>query len=465
MRFTKSIRWRLLIWIALFLSLILAGLDFAASEIYYSQRVARLDDWLRRRVVVLSSSLYPPVESSAPVVSAPSADLPLDEKRIGSFTRQFAPAERGGFYFAVWFGQTEEPFRKTANLPPGLQRPEHYEKDNATYLRTQGDYRQVFHTTERGETVLIGGPLAPEIAEVWQFAWLLLLGSAGFLAFCLGGTWLLVSRALRPVEKISLAARRIADGNLSERINTRETDSELGGLAGVLNNTFARLETAFAQQRRFTADAAHELRTPITVLISEAQTTLARDRSASEYHAALAANLDAAQQMRRLTDSLLELARFDGGLETLHREPINLAAAAADCVKFVQPLADARRLRIRCELESVEVSADAGRLRQVITNLLTNAVRYNRDDGEILMVTRAEDGVATLHVADTGPGITEENLPRLFERFYRGDQSRSTEGNGLGLAICKAIVVAHGGTIEAASEINAGTTFTVRLPQ
>jgi len=266
------------------------------------------------------------------------------------------------------------------------------------------------------------------------------------------------------VEKIGLTARRIADGNLSERINIEETESELGQLAGVLNSTFARLETAFAQQKQFTADAAHELRTPLAVLISEAQTTLARERGMADYKDSIEASLETVQQMRRLTDSLLELARFDAGQERLRREKVNLASLAEDSLKLVRPLAAQRNLQIRSDLEPMDVFADAGRLSQVVTNFLTNAVRYNRENGEIRIVTRLDGDFATLSVADTGEGISPADLPRVFERFYRGDKSRSTGGNGLGLSICKAIVEAHGGTIEVASEIGKGITFTLRLP-
>jgi heavy metal sensor kinase len=270
---------------------------------------------------------------------------------------------------------------------------------------------------------------------------------------------------MRPLQDISATASRISGGHLSERINVADTENELGQLAGVLNSTFARLEAAFDQQQQFTADASHELRTPIAVLVSEAQTALARPRNADEYRETIEACLDTAQQMRRLTESLLELARFDAGQEQMKREPIDLAEITRASVELVQPLAAESGVQIHCDLAPSEVSGDAVRVGQVIANLLTNAIRYNKPHGQVRVRTHAEQGKAVLTITDNGQGIAPEDLPHIFERFFRADKSRSEHGGtGLGLAICKVIVDAHAGSIEAASQLNAGTTFTVRLP-
>jgi len=317
-----------------------------------------------------------------------------------------------------------------------------------------------------GECILVGRSIVVDLAAMQRFAWWLVLGGAGVLALGLGGGWWLVSQVIRPVNDISTAASRISAGNLAERISVTDTDNELGRLAGVLNSTFARLEAAFAQQKQFTADASHELRTPLAVIVSEAQTTLARERSAAEYRETVATCLDAAQQMRHLTESLLQLARFDAGQEPIERQPFDLVAETRACVDLVRPLAAKRGLQIQCDFASASALGDAERFRQVITNLLTNAIHYNRDAGQIRVSTRSEGGSALLIVADTGQGISAADQPHIFERFYRADKSRSrAEGrSGLGLAISKAIVDAHGGSIGVSSEPSVGTTFTVRLP-
>src|SRR5207244_1099981 len=201
-------------------------------------------------------------------------------------------------------------------------------------------------------------------------------GRTGRVVGLCGGGWP-TTRAIRPVEDMSAAASRISAGNLSERITGANADNEFGRLAGVLNSTFARLEAAFAQPRQFTADASPELRTPLAVIISEAQTALARERSSGEYRETVEACLDTAQQMRRLTESLLELARFDASQEHLQREDLDLSESTRACVERIRPLAHERGIHIHCDLAPTRVCGDADRLGQVITNLLTNAIHYN----------------------------------------------------------------------------------------
>ena len=204
-----------------------------------------------------------------------------------------------------------------------------------------------------------------------------------------------------------------------------ETDSELGKLAAVLNASFARLEALFTQQSRFTADAAHELRTPVAVMLTQTQSALARERPAAEYRETLEACQRATQRMRRLIESLLELARFDAGQEPLRRTTCDLARIAGDCLELVRPLAAARGIGIHADLPAVECQGDAEHLGQVITNLLGNAIDYNRDGGEIRLAARRDGETATLVVSDTGPGIAPDDLPHVFERFHRGDKART----------------------------------------
>ena len=251
---------------------------------------------------------------------------------------------------------------------------------------------------------------------------------------------------------------------MSQRINVAEAESELGQLANVLNSTFARLESAFAQQRQFAADAAHELRTPVTVILTQTQTTLNRERDAAGYKQTLEACQRAAQRMRNLIESLLALARLDAGQESLKHLRFDLAKTVEDAVTLIKPLALERGVKIDTELEPLELSGDSERLAQVVTNLLANAIQYNQPEGNVHVTLKPENGLAVLSVTDSGKGISPEDLPRIFERFYRADKSRTGAGNtGLGLAICKAIVTAHAGTIEVSSRKNFGTTFAVRF--
>ena len=313
--------------------------------------------------------------------------------------------------------------------------------------------------------IRVGCSIASELKDLRDTAlFLTIIGSMILLVGLVGGWWF-VSRALKPIESISATAVKIAAGDLSQRINVAEADSELGQLAAVLNSTFARLETAFAQQKQFASDAAHELRTPVSVILTQTQTALTRERDAAGYKQTVEACQRAAQRMRKLIESLLALARFDAGQEILNRWPFDFSKTLADCAELVQPLAAERGVKISVAAGPLEITGDPEQLGQVVTNLLTNAIQYNQPDGAVQLTLSSQSGLAVLTIADTGQGMAAENLPRVFGRFFRADASRTGAGNaGLGLAISKAIVEAHGGTIEVASEENVGTTFTVRLP-
>jgi two-component system, OmpR family, sensor kinase len=288
----------------------------------------------------------------------------------------------------------------------------------------------------------------------------------GIILFCgLAGGWRIASSALQPVENIGAAAIKISAGDLSQRINVAETESELGRLAATLNATFARLEAAFEQQKQFASDAAHELRTPVSVILTQTQTTLKRDREAKDYKETVEACQRAAMRMKKLISALLELARLDAGQEQMKRLPFDFARTVTDCVELIRPLAGEHQVEIHPEITPVEIVGDPGRLARVVTNLLTNAIQYNHGGGEVRVKLHSQDGFAVLQVSDNGVGISPEDLSRIFERFYRADKSRTGANAGLGLSISKAIVESHGGEIKAVSVEGGGATFTVRLPR
>lgn len=216
---------------------------------------------------------------------------------------------------------------------------------------------------------------------------------------------------------------------------------------------------AFSRQVQFTADASHELRTPVSLILAHARGALLHEQTPGEYREALADCVQAAQRMRALIESLLDLARFDALAEPIQRKPCDLAELTRDCTALLLPLAEAKRLHL--DLQPASCRADSARLAQVITNLLTNAIHFTPAEGTITLRTR-QDGSALFTVNDSGPGIAPEQLPHIFERFRRADASRT---RATGLSICKAIVEAHGGSITVESEIPKGSTFTVLLPE
>ena len=487
MRLFKSIRWRLQLWYGLILVVVLAGFGLTAYQLERGRQMRRVDEQLQHRFDVLALATHPPPRGPEPrglPFNRPPAGTPPDDEMPGPrvlppLEFHLPPQAEGlfdandpdGFYFVIWDRDGKEiarsgnlpthfviEFHSGVNLPPRIGKPAPITLDNF------GSSRRLIHTLPSGEQIRVGVSIKPELTELRLTAFTLTAVGGVILLFGLAGGWWFTGRTLRPIAAISATAVKISAGDLSQRINAAETESELGQLASVLNSTFARLETAFAQQRQFTADAAHELRTPVSVMLTQTQTALQRERSATEYREAVEACQRAAQRMRRLTESLLELARFEAGQECLQRQKFNLAQTARDCVELVRPLASERGIKIHCDLPPVEASGDAERLAQVITNLLANAVQYNQPNGEIRISTKVQGSTILLAVSDTGPGISREHLPRIFERFYRADPSRSSGQAGLGLAISKAIVEAHGGSLEVSSQPGVGTTFTVVLP-
>lgn len=388
------------------------------------------------------------------------------------FEQLFQGDEDSGLYFVIW-NEKGEILQKSDSAPeikfPNIAvDPGHLTK--RIHRDRVGDraYREVilpFGFTTRN--LLVGRSIERDILAYRQSG--LILVGTGFVilaAGLIGGGWL-TAQALRPITDMTKAAEAISAMNLSKRIGVNDTDTELGQLAVVLNQTFDRLQSAFERQSQFTADASHELRTPLSVISAHTELALSRQRSPDEYRLALETCQQAAQRMRSLIDVLLQLARFDSGASSLYQNDLDLEPLINDCIDLVASLAEKRGIRIEAQLSSCHVLGDSNRLAQVVTNLLTNAIRYNVDGGCVRVGARIENGMAVISVADTGIGIAKTDLPRIFDRFYQVDKvrSRSEGSSGLGLSICKTIVEAHGGVISVTSELNVGTTVEVRLPQ
>jgi signal transduction histidine kinase len=244
-------------------------------------------------------------------------------------------------------------------------------------------------------------------------------------------------------------------------------------LAATFNVMIARLQAAFERQKQFTSDASHELRTPLAVMRGDIEITLRRERSAEEYKRALTSNLEEIIRLSRLVEDLLMLARGDTGRIELRCEPVDLNDICRRMVEYISPLGDQRDQTLiyqpppGAETAPVVVSADVLRIKQLLLNLLDNAIKYTERRGRVTLGLKTEENIAVLTVTDTGRGIPPEDLPHIFERFFRRSAKtadRTAAGFGLGLSIVKWIVDSHGGRIEAKSEVGKGTEFTVRLP-
>lgn len=331
-------------------------------------------------------------------------------------------------------------------------------------FRTRDGFREAHVPGPRDSVIVVGESLEPAYADVRRLTLSLIIASAAGAALALPiGVWLRRQLA-RSIRQISETARALAPGQPT-RIDPARVDEELVAVARALNDAFDRLEQALARERQLTSDASHELRTPVTALVTETQWALGRERTAEEYRRSLEVCARQGQRMKALVESLLTLARLEAGALPSRREPVALRAIADETAAELRPLAERHGVGVELDGEATAL-ADPLQIRILLSNLLSNAIRYNRPGGRVRVRLDRKNGLARVAVSDTGPGLDPEAVPHVFERFWRADPSRAARdgGSGLGLAISKAIVDGHGGTITCDSRPGEGATFTVTLP-
>lgn len=316
--------------------------------------------------------------------------------------------------------------------------------------------------------VEVGAPLAPVRAVQRDCLLTMVLAFPLMLLVALGGGLFLARRAFSPVEKIIRSAEQLTLHNLGGRLPVPQTGDQLERLSVTLNQMIARLDGAFQHNRRFLADASHELRTPLTIIRGELEVMLEQSDGAPELQERIGSVLEEVARLSKIVEGLFALSRLDAGeaqAEWVHVDLAKLAATTADQMEL---LAEDKGIAIHCESTGeVTVQGDRGRLKQVIVNLLDNAIKYTPSGGRIVVRTGARQGTAFLDVSDTGVGIPAAAIPRVFDRFFRVDEARTRAegGAGIGLSIVKSIATAHGGTVSVESEEKRGTCFHVELPQ
>ncbi|SFJ59824.1 HAMP domain-containing sensor histidine kinase [Planctomicrobium piriforme] len=386
-----------------------------------------------------------------------------------TYFHRFGPAPRDHAYVALW-DDTGKLVTGTDPLPPHalpVKKPIPRTGPHPFVARAHGHFLDVIVPAQRGGQLLVGRPLAKEYDALWRLVFSLVL--VGSFCLLLGGmgAWWLARRLARPLTRMSDTAQGISSRNLSQRLQPPYGTEEAASLALGFNSMLDGLQAAFERQARFTADASHELRTPVSVILSQSEHSLSRERSIPHYQEALTTCRNAAQRMRTLVDDLLLLARADSGHLSLRHEAMDLAEVVQSTVEPLQSLADGAGIRLELQLAPAHMQGDPVRLGQVASNLVTNAIKYNVPRGDVLVRVQSANGQAILTVQDHGQGIPLEDQPNLFERFYRVDRARTHEGDtgsGLGLSLVAEIVAAHRGVIEVASEPGVGTTMTVRVP-
>lgn len=485
----NSLRGRWLAWLAVLLAAVLGGFGAALYVVTRQARFDEIDAELLAAARVLEGTLRSftgPRPPDRPVMFPKAKERekgPFDKDRLPLFLPPALDRERMERalmlprtlrdryadlevppYFAVWLADGTR-LKALGDVPQ--QSPTLPEIDPGYYVTHRGGVHELIVLGPARSVIAVGRSVEREIAALRRLAIQIVMTGLGVFAVGVLGGWWISGRAIAPIQIMSATAERITADSPGQRMELTGAPTELAGLGEAVNTMLDRLEDAFAQQVRFTADASHELRTPLAVMLSHLELARAQPRSAEEYRETLATCERAARRMKSLTDGLLTLARVDAGRLELASDPVDLHDLAEETVALLARLAHEQSVTVDLRGDSVEVIGDGDRLAQVITNLVSNAIHYNRPGGSVTVTTRGVGDFGELEVRDTGVGIAADALPHVFERFYRVDAARSRDrgGSGLGLAISRGIVEAHGGTIAVESTPGEGSRFTIRLPR
>jgi len=282
--------------------------------------------------------------------------------------------------------------------------------------------------------------------------------ASGFIAVTV------TKRGLRPLGEMTRSLGRIGPTHLKERVAPADWPRELQPLAIAFDDMLKRLDDSFTRLSQFSADLAHELRTPVANMLGEAQVALTRERTAAEYRETLESTIAECERLSRIVDNLLFVARVDASREPIARKRFDARAAVEKIAAFYQTIADDRHVTISC-IGDGQIYADPDLFERAVGNLLDNALRFTPENGSIQITLSDHDADFEVAVSDTGCGIAPEHLPRVFDRFYRAESSRGSDGAGLGLALVKSIVDLHGGSATIQSQVGHGTTVTLQFPK
>ncbi len=477
-RLTHSIRFRLVLWFALILALVLS----IFSVFIYISQARELRSELVNRLEGRQEEMEHILRDSAEVSTSPDS-LTLDASDAASLSASDVLVlfdARGEITYTQGPIAGEQITQLTqAQLLSAIDMILY---DDLSPDGTPVPYGFLISTYSFEDSpfgfVLVGSPVDPQ-GRLANLAVTLVIGSLATLAIALLGGFWLADRAMRPVADITRTAREISETDLSHRLNLNRQD-EIGQLADTFDAMLARLQAAFERQRQFTADASHELRTPLTIVNLEVNHALAAPRKPAEYQRALGIIQSENEFMGHLVNDLLLLARMDAGQGIPSREKHDLSEIALEVLERLGPLAARRQVRLEAgDFPETPVQGNRQYLIQMLSNLIENAIKYTSlAEAGREHVVQIETGVSSngpqswVRVSDNGPGIAEEHLPHLFDRFYRVDQARtadnreatSASGSGLGLAIVQWITQAHGGKVSVESRLGRGTTFTITLP-
>ena len=462
----RSLRFQLIAWYAGLLTGCFVLISVATYLVLQSSLVGALEDNQLRRAYQIGQLLL----AEIPHQGEAGLGEQIETRYAPGFNDRFVRVTRSDGRVLYRSGPPKDQNFDPAQLPPPVW-PTPTDTSRQVALGAGREMLVAGYQVRApgGERYLIeaGTPMDDVRAHLRQWLTFLVVGLPVVALVAIGGGSFLVKRALLPVDRIAASAERISSQNLSERLPVARTGDELERLSVALNHMVDRLDQAFQYSRRFVADASHELRTPLTVLRGEIESFVQEPHLAPEWRERLGSALEEVERLASIVEGLFAISRLDAGeaqAESVRFDLAQLAAATADQMYL---LAEDKRIELTCAAASaVWVSGDRARLKQVVVNLLDNAIKYTSEDGAIKVTVGANHSKAILEVADNGVGIPPEALPRIFDRFFRVDKARSRElgGAGLGLSIVKAICAAHHGSVEASSTPGQGSRFRVELP-
>jgi heavy metal sensor kinase len=462
---TRSIRFRLIAWYA---GLLTGVFVLLGVLMYFDLRFfleSNLRDTQARRARQIADTLVARVHQSGEgYVAAEIKDLyePEVNDRFIRVTRADGSIVYvSGIPNDQSFDPTHLPALVSSSRKEFSQRM--YLPGNTTLLIAALNYQ-----TPEGVRYLIeiGAPLDPVETMLNHLSLQLALGLPIAVLMAIGGGYLLVGRALAPVDQIARKAEQITQHNLSERLPAARTADELERLSLSLNHMIGRLQDAFLNSKRFVADASHELRTPLTVVRAELESMSSNRNLAPEFRETIGSVLEEVERLARIVEQLFAISRLDAGESQAEWVQFDLAELAATTAEQMSLLAEDKGISVSCAAaQPVLVDGDRARLKQVVVNLLDNAIKYTPEKGRIQLRVAASNRYSVLEISDNGIGIPADALPHVFERFFRVDKARTRdpEGAGLGLSIVKSICTAHGAVVEVESN-GVGSRFRVKLP-
>lgn len=452
---TRSLRFQLLAWYSSLLLVAFAAvwlLIFVAARQSLVQNLRDLLSRRARQIAHLAGQYSEPAELEREIRQLYAPDSPEAQ---GRFARVSSP---DGTLFV--------------SGPPanGLFNPADIPKPSDNEIRSgfarHKPLQMIFAYATVGDLLVeVGGSTAPIKEDVSRMLLPLLLAAPVLLLLASGGAYLLIGRALQPVVRIARSAEEITLHKTDAALPVVQTGDEIEALALSLNRMIQRIQDAVENNRRFVADASHELKTPLAVMRGELEMLLRNDSLSPAARETLASNLEEVERLSRIVQGLTALSRLDAGEANAESVVFDLSRLAVTTADQMSLLAEDKGVKIRSDAKPVSIAGDPARIKQVIVNLLDNAIKHSPAGGAIDLRVADEGGHALLQISDEGSGIPAEALPKIFERFYRVDKARSRDegGAGLGLAIAKSICQAHGAEISAESPRRGGAVFKVRF--